>query len=187
MVLISVFPAIFAGQTGKLILMSSPHWYALYTKPRWEKKIAKSLAEKGFAAYCPVTKVLRQWSDRKKILEEPLFKGYIFVRIEPEERAAVRMIEGIVNFVYWNGKAAVVRDEEIETIKRFLGEFGSVEVEDMNLRVNTQVVVKKGLLVNYQGIVLEILGNKAKVLIESMGVKLSATIDKKNLELLSPD
>jgi transcription antitermination factor NusG len=166
--------------------MRSLHWYALYTKPRWEKKIAKTLTEKGFEVYCPLTKVVRQWSDRKKIVEEPLFKGYIFTRIKPEERTAIRMTEGVVNFVYWNGKPALVRDDEIQTIKRFLGEFSNVEVEDLNLKVNTAVIVKKGLLMNYHGIVLEVIGNKAKVLIESMGVRLSATIDKKNLELLSP-
>ena len=163
--------------------MTSVQWFALYTKPRWEKKIATHLNEKGFVVYCPLNKVVRQWSDRKKIIQEPLFKGYLFIRISESEKAAVKKQPGIVNFVYWNGKPAVVRDEEIETIKRFLSEFSEVEIEDINsIAINQSVIIKKGVLVNYQGIVLEVLGNRAKVLIESMGLKLSATIDKRNLQ-----
>jgi len=169
---------------GKEDQTESLHWYAVYTKPRWEKKVAKNLGDKGFVAYCPLNKVVRQWSDRKKVVEEPLFKGYVFVRVDSSERTAVKMVDGIVNFVYWNGKPAVVRDEEIETIQRFLSEFQDIEVESLDLQVNTAVVIKKGILVNYKGVVVEVLGNRAKVLIESMGVRLSATIDRKNLQVL---
>ena len=117
-------------------------------------------------------------------MAEPLFKGYVFVNIAEDERVEVRRTDGVVNFVYWNGKPAIVRKEEIETIQRFLSEFSDVEVEEGQLEVNKQVVIKNGLLVNYHGIVLEILGSKAKVAIESLGLKLSATIDKKNLQMV---
>ena len=159
-------------------------WFALYTKPRWEKKVAKDLTDRGFVVYCPLNKVLRQWSDRKKIVYEPLFKGYVFVKTDDEGRLGVRKTTGVVNFVYWNGKPAVVRQDEIEIIQRFLSEFSNVEVENVQIHVNKKVLIKNGLLVNYEGIVLEVLGNRAKVLIESMGLKLSATFDKKNLQTL---
>jgi transcription antitermination factor NusG len=158
------------------------NWFAIYTKPRWEKKVAKNLSEKGVTVYCPLNKVIRQWSDRKKTILEPLFKGYVFVQVSEEEKLTVKQVDGVVNFVYWNGKPAIVRPEEIEIIQRFLSEFTDIEVEDIGLEVHQRVVIKKGILVNYQGIVLEVLGNKAKVLIESMGLKLSATVDKKNLQ-----
>ncbi len=164
--------------------MEGAHWFAVYTKPRWEKKVSETLKEKGVEVYCPLNKVEKQWSDRKKIIHEPLFKGYVFVRITENQKLDVRTVNGIVNFVYWNGKPAVVRDEEIEIIQRFLSEFNDVEVESLSLQVNNQVLIKQGVLVNYQGIVLEVLGNRAKVLVESMGLKLSATIDKKNLQLV---
>ena len=57
-------------------------WYALYTKPRWEKKIDSVLIRKGVESWCPLQKIERQWSDRKKIIEDPLFKSYVFVRID---------------------------------------------------------------------------------------------------------
>ncbi|MDB5207487.1 MAG: UpxY family transcription antiterminator [Flavisolibacter sp.] len=160
------------------------NWFALYTKPRWEKKLAKNLSEKGIVVYCPLNKVVRQWSDRKKTILEPLFKGYVFVQIAEMEKLAVKQTDGVVNFVYWNGKPAIVRQEEIEIIQRFLHEFSAIEIEDVGLKPNKQVVIRNGILVNYRGIVLEVLGNRAKVLIESMGLKLSATIDTKNLQVV---
>ena len=104
------------------------NWYAVYTKPRWEKKIAQKLQEKGITAYCPLNKVTRQWSDRKKVVLEPLFKGYVFVQIEDEKKWDARLVNGVLNYVYWNGKVAIIRDDEIDTIRRFLHEFSDVEV-----------------------------------------------------------
>lgn len=158
------------------------HWYAVYTRPRWEKKVARLLDEKGLEVYCPLNKVYRQWSDRRKLVQEPLFKGYVFVRTEDEHKWEVKKIEGILNFVYWNGKPAIVRDDEIETIRKFLSEFSGIEVEDLKLAVQSPVRIKQGVLMNYHGIVLEVMGNKARVKIESMGVQLSAIFEKKNLE-----
>jgi transcription antitermination factor NusG len=163
--------------TGKNV-----NWYVVYTRPRWEKKIARVLDEKGVETYCPLNKVYRQWSDRRKLVHEPLFKGYVFIHLEDENKWDVKKIDGILNFVYWNGKPAIVRDEEIDTIKKFLSEFSDVEVEDLKLAVQTPVRIKRGVLMNYQGIVVEVMGNKAKVKIESMGVQLSAIFEKKNLE-----
>jgi transcription antitermination factor NusG len=98
-------------------------WYAIYTRPRWEKKVNTLLAEKGIESYCPLNKVRRKWSDRIKTIEEPLFKSYVFVRIRDDERSNVRMTSGVVNFVYWDGKPALIRDKEIQNIRRFLDEY----------------------------------------------------------------
>lgn len=158
------------------------HWFAVYTRPRWEKKIARKLEEKGIENYCPLNKVTRQWSDRRKVVHEPVFKGYVFVRVEDESKWNIKMVDGILNYVYWNGKPAVIREKEIETIRKFLSEFHDVEVEEYKFEVNKKVRVKQGILMHYEGMVLEIVGNKAKVKIESMGLQLSAVFEKKNLE-----
>src|SRR5580658_7417057 len=102
---------------------SKKKWYVIYTKPRWEKKVHARLTEKGLANYCPFNKVRKKWSDRVKTIEEPLFKSYIFVHIAEEEQLAVRMVKGVLNFVYWLGKPALVRNSEIEAIKKFLNEY----------------------------------------------------------------
>ncbi len=161
------------------------NWYVVYTKPRWEKKVASHLDAKGIKYYCPLNKVQRQWSDRKKIVYEPLFKGYIFIQIEEKKKWDIKKIDGILNFVYWLGKPAIVKDKEINTIKRFLEEFTDVEVSSIEITSNTPVIVKRGIMMNYKGVVLEVSGNKAKVLIDSMGLFLTAVFDKNNLEQLN--
>lgn len=159
-------------------------WYAVYTRPRWEKKIARRLEEKGFDAYCPLNRVTRQWSDRKKTVSEPLFKGYVFIHLADDEKWEIKTIDGILNFVYWNGKPAVVRNEEIETIKRFLNEFSDVQVEEYKLERDKKVRIQSGVLMNYEGTIIEVTGNRARVKIESMGLQLSAVFEKKNLKLI---
>ena len=156
-------------------------WHVVYTRPRWEKKVARILDEKGIENYCPLNKVEKQWSDRKKIIFEPLFKGYVFIRITDDKKWNIKLIDGIISYVYWLGKPAVVRDEEIETIKKFLNEFKSIEVSDNQLKEKDAVIINRGVLMNYKGVVVEILGNKARVKIDSMGVSLSAVFDKKSL------
>ncbi|MEP7165518.1 MAG: UpxY family transcription antiterminator [Ferruginibacter sp.] len=158
------------------------NWYVVYTRPRWEKKVAGIMLAKGIEHYCPLNKVMKQWSDRKKIILEPLFKGYIFVKLQDTIKWEIKNIDGILNFVYWLGKPAVVKEEEIDTIRKFLQEFSGVEVIERQLDVNSRVLIKQGVLMNYHGIIVEITGNKAKVNIESMGLQLSAVFDKKNLE-----
>jgi transcription antitermination factor NusG len=159
------------------------YWFAVYTRPRWEKKVVKLLDERGIENYCPLNKVIKQWSDRKKVVLEPIFKSYVFVRVTEEEKWDLKKINGVLNFVYWLGKPAHIRDEEINTIRKFLNEFSNIEVEQQ-LQVNTKVRIKQGALMNYQGILLEMVGNRAKIKIESMGIQLSAYFDKKNIEHL---
>jgi len=159
-------------------------WYAVYTKPRWEKKVASLLLEDGIENYCPINKVTRQWSDRKKVVLEPVFKGYVFVKVEEDKKWEVTKVHGVLNYVYWLGKPAHIRDEEIDIIRKFLNEFNDVQVEPKGFVVNTEVRIKQGVLMNYQGIVVEVLGNRAVVKIETLDLQLSAHFDKKNLELI---
>ncbi|HEY5371663.1 MAG TPA: UpxY family transcription antiterminator [Hanamia sp.] len=159
-------------------------WYAVYTKPRWEKKVASLLLEKGIENYCPINKVTRQWSDRKKVVFEPVFKGYVFVKVEDDKKWEIKSVTGILNFVYWLGKPAVIRDDEIDIIRKFLNEFDDVQVESKGFVVNTEVRIKQGVLMNYNGIVVEVLGNRAVVKIDTLDLQLSAHFDNKNLELL---
>lgn len=156
-------------------------WYVVYTRPRWEKKISKILDVKGFENYCPLNKVSKQWSDRKKVVLEPLFKGYIFIKVNETNKWDIKSIDGIINYVYWLGKPAKVRDTEINTIKMFLNEFENIEIVDSNLRLHTKVSITTGILMNYKGIIVEVLGNKARVQIDSMGIQLSALIEKRSL------
>ena len=117
---------------------------------------------------------------------EPIFKGYVFVKLEEEKKWAVKNIPGVLNFVYWLGKPAQIRDEEITVIQKFLNEFSDVQVEQKGLMVNSEVRIKQGVLMNYKGIVIEVFGNRAVVKIDNLDLQLSAHFDKKNLELVNP-
>ena len=160
-------------------------WFVVYTIPRWEKKVALLLQQKGIEHYCPLNKVTRQWSDRRKIVVVPLFKGYVFVKVSEALKWEIKEIDGILNYVYWLGKPALVKDAEIDTIKKFLHEFTEVEVINPQLEVDSKVIIKQGVLMDYHGIIVEVSGTKAKVKISSMGLILSAVFDKKNLRVIN--
>ncbi len=146
-------------------------WYAVYTKPRWEKKIDKVFERKKIERWCPLQKVERQWSDRKKIVEEPLFKSYVFVYIDNTERADVLMTDGVLNFVYYLGKPAVIKTSEIDLIKSFLSE------KDAKISIiakegfveDTKIQVNHGVFMGKEGTVLR--GGKKKIYVklESLG------------------
>ncbi len=137
--------------------------------------------QKGIESYCPVNKVRRKWSDRIKTVEEPLFKSYVFVKIEEEEKTNVRMTNGVVNFVYWDGKPAIIKEKEIITIKRFLDEHENVEAVKLDLKKDDRVAVTSGPLMEQEGKVLEVKNKTAKICIESLGYMLIAYIDKSKL------
>ncbi|RYY93171.1 MAG: UpxY family transcription antiterminator, partial [Chitinophagaceae bacterium] len=119
----------------------SQKWYAIYTRPRWEKKVHNLLVQKGIESYCPLNKVHRKWSDRIKLIEEPLFKSYVFVRASDDLRSEVRMTDGVINFVYWDGKPAVIKEKEIQAIRRFLDEHQDVELVKVDWKTDAKVAV----------------------------------------------
>ena len=159
-------------------------WFAIYTKPRWEKKVNQLLTDKGVECYCPLNKVKRKWSDRTKTVEEPLFKSYVFVKVTEEERSKVRLTNGVVNFVYWNGKPAIVREKEIQTIKLFLDEHENVQVRPMDLIVQQRVLITSGTFMDRTATVLDVRKKEVKVSIDSLGYELVALIDKNKIALL---
>jgi transcription antitermination factor NusG len=156
-------------------------WFALYTKPRWEKKVNSLLHDKGVECYCPLNRVKRKWADRIKTIEEPLFKSYVFVKVDDTERTKVRLTNGVINFVYWNGKPAIVKEKEIQTIKRFLDEHEAVQVRPMELAPNQTVLITSGAFMDKQAIVLDANKKEVKVAILSLGQELIASIDKTKL------
>ena len=166
------------------MLLNKRSWYAVYTKPRWEKKVYERLSAAGFEAYCPLNRVKKKWSDRIKWVEEPLFKSYIFIRITEEEQSGARMINGVVNFVYWLGKPAVVKDKDIEVIRKFLNDYHDVQAIPLELKPDEQIIIQRGAFMNKKARVVKLLNNKVQVIIESLNYALVAVIDRSNLSQL---
>lgn len=145
-------------------------WYALYTKPRWEKKIDSVLIRKGVESWCPLQKIERQWSDRKKVIDEPLFKSYVFVHIDDTERSKVLMTDGVLNFVYYLGKPAVIKNEEVETIKKYLAEKDAsiFVISQEGFKEETKIKVNHGVFMGNEGTVLR--GGKKRVYVKLEGL-----------------
>ena len=162
-------------------------WLAVYTRPRWEKKVNQLLKEKGVESYCPLNKVRRKWSDRVKLIEEPLFKSYVFVKVTDDDRTLVRMTPGAINFVYWQGKPAVIKEKEISAIKRFLDEYENVEARSsVELKVNQRVRITNGSFMDQEGKVIDLRHKTVRVAIDSLGYTLIAYIDRSKLTSAQP-
>lgn len=159
-------------------------WLAIYTRHRWEKKVFQILVNGGIEAYCPLNKIQRKWSDRVKIVEEPLFKSYVFVRILESEKSMVRTTNGVVNFVYWLGKPAILKDREIETIKKFLNDHDNILVEKFDLQPDEKIRINGGVFMDKEATVVGVSNNRVKVVIDSIGFALIATIDRSKISRL---
>jgi len=136
-------------------------WFAIYVKSRSEKKTWQNLTQKGIETYLPVQKKLRQWSDRKKLVEMPLLPGYLFVHITRKEYDATLQTDHVICYVTLNGKASPVREEEINTLKQLLQqEEIQVELTREDLEPGQQVEVIAGPLMGMKGELIRLKGKK---------------------------
>jgi transcription antitermination factor NusG len=165
-------------------MLTDKKWYAIYTRTRWEKKVAGLLDKKHITTYCPLNRVLRTWSDRKKIVYEPLFRSYVFVHVAQKEMITVKETGGVLNFVQWLNKPAEIKASEIEMIKDFLSEHTNVQLEKIEVNVNDAVRIVKGPLMEYEGNVLATNKNKVKVYLHSLGYAMVVEVDRSNLEVV---
>ena len=163
-------------------MSENKRWFAVYTKSRCEKKVAEILTRKKIENYCPLNKVVRQWSDRKKIMLEPLFPYFVFVRISESELMSLKQTDCVVNFVYWLGKPAVIRDTEIDAIKQFTDEYNNVRVEKIQMKINDRDG-SIDLLKEYDNVIA--LKNKSvKVELPSLGYLMVAEMETKNADVM---
>lgn len=163
---------------------NTPRWFAVYTKHKYEKLVARKISDLDLETYCPLNKVVRQWSDRKKVIEEPLFKSYVFVKSTLKDHSKVRSVDGVINYVYWLGKPASIKDQEIETIKAFLKDHQNVTLERTTANVNDRVRITKGLLLHSEGIVHEVYNKTVKVYLPSLGFQMMALVNKEDMEII---
>ena len=145
--------------------MDETPWYAVYTKSRHEKMLAELLREKGIEAYVPLRKVVRQWSDRKKLVAEPLIRSYCFVRPGPKDYYEVLNTEGAVRYVWFSGKAAPIPNKQIDILKVLTGSDVDVDVLPGSLLKGSSVRVNAGPLAVVVGELVSIAG-KHRVLIK---------------------
>src|SRR5262249_54875972 len=121
-------------------------------------------------------------SDRKKTIMEPLFTSYVFVSVTEKDQLFVKQTEGVLNFVYWLGKPAIIKNEEIDVIRKFLSENENVRLEQIEVNVNDRVKIINGPFKYWEGNVTEIRPRSVKVLLPSLGYALVAEISRSRIE-----
>lgn len=159
----------------------SKQWMAVYTKPRNEKKVIERLSLMGVECYCPMQTRLKQWSDRVKKVTEPLISSYVFVKVSEKDRELILQDIAVRNFVFWLGKPAIIRNEEIERLK-YINKDGEL-VESINLKEykrGDKVRLIKSGFENTNGVLQKVGRQKVSVLLESIG--LIVEISKMNVE-----
>lgn len=145
------------------------NWYVIYTKPKWEKKVAERLTEIGIECYCPLVTKIKQWSDRKKKVEMPLFNSYVFVQLPDSERNSVFEIAGVVRYLFWLGKPAVVRDEEIEIIKKSFEDTNVCDISLSPIQIGEHITLESGAFTNQKAIFQEVSNTHYILILEELG------------------
>ena len=147
-------------------------WHVLYTKPRHEIKALERLAQNGFEIYCPMKTTLKQWSDRKKKVSEPLLPSYIFIKTTEKDRATPLKDPSVLNYIFWLGKPAIVRDKEIDTLKGIINKEKVQEFEIRKLKIGREIVIKKGLIKSENAVVKSVSNNHVTAELKELGMRI---------------
>jgi transcription antitermination factor NusG len=147
-------------------------WFAIYTRPKNEKKVVEGLEKLGVEVYCPMVTQVKQWSDRKKKVEAPLINSYVFVNIEDKKRNIVFEVPGVVRYLFWLGKPAVIQEHEIDLLKASLkGIFSNVEVN--GIQPGDTLTISKGPFQGKEGVVSQVDKNKIRLVLKELGVTIT--------------
>jgi transcriptional antiterminator RfaH len=144
-----------------LKLTKSYHWFALYCMSRQEKVVHSDLTEDGYESYLPMQKVKRKWSDRIKWVEEPMFRSYVFVRVSSREYFKVLQHRAVMKYVGFGGKPTVVRDYQMEALRRALGENIDFEITSDRFKAGQAVDITAGPMCGCSGEIIRYAGKKS--------------------------
>jgi transcription antitermination factor NusG len=158
-------------------------WNALYLKSRQEKKVAREYEKFGLDFYLPLAKRLSVWSDRKKWVEDPLFRGYIFVPQRLKDADKFLYIPGVVGYVNYNGKRAEIKQAELKIIQEFIEKGYHVEAASKeDLEKGDKVAIASGTLKGLEGTVIESQGESYfMIAVEGIGQVIKVKVPKEVL------
>lgn len=161
------------------------NWFVFYTKSRHEKKVSDLLLRRGYEVFLPMQKVMRQWSDRKKKVEVPLFNSYIFVNTYEHLIPEILQVPGISWSIRHNDKPAILHPKEYELIHRFLATGLTIEVIAVdNIETGDKVQVMDGPLKGAFGQVTKAAPNKFMVSLDLLGNVMRVELDPALLKKL---
>jgi len=143
-------------------------WFVLVTKSRWEKKVSERLTELSIENFLPINKKLKKWKDRKSWVEEPLIKGYVFVKLTEKTRKSVFPNMGISRYLFVSGKIAKIYEEEIAVLKLFCT-LGNVTISTKSLEIGTNIEIISGKFIGIRGeLIKKQEKNKIKIYISTL-------------------
>jgi len=150
-------------------------WHVIYTKPRNELKVASRIKTMGIEVYCPTRTEIRQWSDRKKKITIPLFSCYVFVKVDDKNRNRVFEVPGVVSFLFWLGKYAMVKEKELDAIKAWNNNDGAISLWTEEFTHGDRVFIASGAFKSKEAIIKEIGNHQMKLLLPSLGFSVCVT------------
>jgi transcription antitermination factor NusG len=158
-------------------------WYVLYVNVRHEKKVYEKFVEQNIESYLPVVKTLKQWSDRKKIVEEPLFTGYVFVKLEANELDKPLYVAGVVNYLSFGKQKAIVQQREIDALQYLIENGYSLNTNVSDIRIGSKVKLMLAAFKEEIAIVNSIKDNTATLYFESLNQYIKVTAPISAMEL----
>jgi len=171
-------------QTNSKNNLQQRNWMVIYTRSRFEKKISNTLNDVGITGFCPVIKSVKKWADRKKTVETPLFPSYVFVKATANEMLKVKEIPGVVSFISNCGKSIVLKDSEIERIKTIVNTHADAEMINIQtLDIGSKVKITDGLLLNYEGVVNQVMGKAILMTIEQLNCVIAVKVNINQISL----
>ena len=151
-------------------------WYALYTRPRAEKLVFSRLEEQEIESFLPLYKTIRKWSDRKKVIEVPLFSSYIFVKVNRRQSYEALKVHGAVRYIMFEHKAVPIPEYQINNIKILVGADIDFEISSEKLNTGDSVEVIHGVLAGLRGELVRI-KKKDKVVVRVDRIDQNLIID----------
>ncbi|MBD0404474.1 UpxY family transcription antiterminator [Flammeovirga sp. EKP202] len=156
-----------------MTIKESRQWLVVYTKPKSEKKVTERLNRKGFSTYCPTYTSIKQWRDRKKKVSVPVIPSYIFIQLNEFERWEVLTDPGIVNFIYWQGKPAVIQESQLNAFKDLINNTHDpslIKIE--NLNEGDRVILKDHRFDKQCGTIQSIHKGNIKIILAELNLKI---------------
>ena len=161
-------------------MIMQKNWYAVYTKPQCEKKVASLFTKKKIENFCPLSCVETQNFRRQKLVFEPLFKSYVFVYVTEADTELIKNVDGVVNMLYWLGKPAVIKDDEIAAIREFTNDHRNIKLERTLVNIN-DVARYNSPSYAIEGKLVTVKNKTIKINLPSLGYTMIAQIEDESV------
>ena len=159
-------------------MVMQKNWYAVYTKPQAEKKVAASLTKKKLEVFVPMVYTKTKTFRKNKFVFEPLFRSIVFVQASQEETQIMKQTNGVINLLYWLGKPAVIDTAEINAIREFTENYRNIRIEPTSVNNEEEVNNFNGSSISIEGKLYAVKNKTVRVKLPSLGYYLTAELEE---------